>query len=138
MKYWLMKTEPSTYSWNDLVRDTEQKGGEEWDGVRNYQARNTMQNMQVGDLVFLYHSVKEKAIQGIARVVAGAHPDSTDDGVVWQCVDIAAKQHLSNPVSLSDIKANVVLADMVLVKNSRLSVQPVTKKEWDIIVKMSR
>ncbi len=132
-----MKTEPETYSWEDLVRDTRQKGAEEWTGVRNYQARNTMQQMSVGDEVFVYHSGKERAIVGIGTVVQNAHPDSTDQTGVWKCVDIASVSKLTNPVTLGDIKRVPALKDMVLVNNSRLSVQPVREQEWKKILEMS-
>jgi glycerol-3-phosphate dehydrogenase (NAD(P)+) len=111
-----------------------QKGdaGEEWDGVRNYQARNFMREMAVGDLGFFYHSQSEKAVVGIVEVIAEAHPDSTTDDDRWECVDIKAVEAMPNPVTLDQIKAREDLADMVLVKNSRLSVQPVTPEEWRI------
>ncbi|WP_436643862.1 EVE domain-containing protein [Microbaculum sp. FT89] len=134
MAYWLFKSEPNTWSWDDQVKKG--KKGEEWDGVRNYQARNTMRAMKKGDLGFFYHSVNEKRIVGIVEVVVEAHPDSTDGSGTWECVDIAAVEAVPNPVTLDDIKAEPTLADMVLVNNSRLSVQPVTAKEWTIIRKM--
>lgn len=134
MAYWLFKSEPNTWSWDDQVK----KGakGEEWDGVRNYQARNFMREMKKGDLAFFYHSVNEKRIVGIVEVIAEAHPDSTDGSGTWECVDIAAVEPVPDPVTLDDIKANAKLADMVLVNNSRLSVQPVTAAEWKTIRKM--
>ena len=131
MRYWLFKSEPSTWSWDDQVA----KGdvGEEWDGVRNYQARNFMRDMQIGDRGFFYHSQKEKAVVGLVEVIAEAHPDSTTDDERWECVDIKAIGPLTSPVTLDQIKADPRLADMVLVKNSRLSVQPVIEKEWSAI-----
>ena len=131
MRYWLFKSEPSTWSWDDQVA----KGdvGEEWDGVRNYQARNFMRDMQIGDRGFFYHSQKEKAVVGLVEVIAEAHPDSTTDDERWECVDIKAIGPLNSPVTLDQIKADPRLAEMVLVKNSRLSVQPVTEKEWSAI-----
>lgn len=134
MAYWLFKSEPNAWSWDDQVSEGE--SGAEWDGVRNYQARNIMQEMKLGDLGFFYHSVNEKRVVGIVRVVAAAHPDSTDDTGKWFCVDIAAVAPLPEPVTLERIKAEPGLSDMVLVKNSRLSVQPVTAKEWAMICKM--
>jgi len=134
MAYWLFKSEPNTWSWDDQVKKG--KAGEEWDGVRNYQARNFMRAMKKGDLGFFYHSVNEKRIVGIVEVVAEAHPDSTDGSGTWECVDIAAVEPVPNPVTLEDIKAAPKLADMVLVNNSRLSVQPVTDSEWKTIRKM--
>lgn len=134
MAYWLFKSEPSTWSWQDQV----DKGdlGEEWDGVRNYQARNFMREMKIGDRGFFYHSQKDKEIVGIVEVIAEAHPDSTTDDDRWECVDIKAVGPLPSPVSLDMIKDNPKLADMVLVRNSRLSVQPVTAEEWDIVCQM--
>ncbi|NNK17351.1 MAG: EVE domain-containing protein [Sulfitobacter sp.] len=131
MAYWLFKSEPNTWGWDDQVA----KGntGEEWDGVRNYQARNFMREMKVGDLGFFYHSMKEKSVVGIVEVIAEAHPDSTTDDDRWECVDIKAVRPFKEPVSLDQIKADGRLDDMVLVKNSRLSVQPVTDSEWQII-----
>ena len=131
MQYWLFKSEPSTWSWDQQVA----KGdvGEEWDGVRNYQARNFMRQMNVGDLGFFYHSQKDKEIVGIVEVCANAHPDSTTDDVRWECVDIRAVKPMHIPVTLEQIKTDPRLTEMVLVKNSRLSVQPVTAEEWAII-----
>jgi predicted RNA-binding protein with PUA-like domain len=138
MAHWLMKSEPETFSWQDLV----DKGApEEWHGVRNYTARNNMKAMQLGEECFFYHSVQGKEIVGIMKVVALAHPDSTaapnDKGnVVWECVDVAAHKPLPRPVTLEEIKATPALADMALVRLSRLSVSPVTDAEWDIICRM--
>ncbi len=134
MAYWLFKSEPSTWSWEDQKAHD---GPAEWDGVRNYQARNNMRAMQVGDLGFFYHSVKEKRILGIVRVAVSAHPDSTADDTRWECVDVEALCDLPRPVTLDEIKANAALADMVLVCNSRLSVQPVTEEEWLEICRMA-
>ena len=134
MAYWLFKSEPSTWSWDDQVAKGD--AGEEWDGVRNYQARNHMREMRIGDRGFFYHSQKDKEIVGIFEVIAEAHPDSTTDDERWECVDIKAVADVPNPVSLSDIKANSDLSEMVLVNNTRLSVQPVTDREWSIICKM--
>ena len=134
MHYWLFKSEPGTWSWDDQVKDGAQ--GAEWDGVRNYQARNMMREMREGDLGFFYHSVNEKQVVGIVKVVKEAHPDSTDDTGKWECVDVAALLALINPVTLDQIKADPRLSDMVLVKNSRLSVQPVTRAEWEIVCEM--
>ena len=131
MQYWLFKSEPSTWSWDQQVA----KGdvGEEWDGVRNYQARNFMRQMNIGDLGFFYHSQKDKEIVGIVEVCANAHPDSTTDDPRWECVDIRAVKPMKIPVTLEQIKTDPRLTEMVLVKNSRLSVQPVTAEEWAII-----
>ena len=128
MRYWLFKSEPSTWSWAQQVArgDT----GEEWDGVRNYQARNFMREMAVGDRGFFYHSQSEKAVVGLVEVIAPAHPDSTTDDARWDCVDIKALSPLVRSVTLDEIKADLALAEMVLVKNSRLSVQPVTDAEF--------
>ncbi len=134
MRYWLFKSEPSTWSWEDQVA----KGdlGEEWDGVRNYQARNHMRDMSIGDRGFFYHSQTEKAVVGIVEVIAESHPDSTTDDERWDCVDIKAVSPVPNPVTLEQVKANEKLSEMVLVKNTRLSVQPVTPAEWKIICNM--
>ncbi|MGC9369385.1 MAG: EVE domain-containing protein [Paracoccaceae bacterium] len=134
MRYWLFKSEPNTWSWDDQLAKGE--AGEEWDGVRNYQARNNMREMKVGDRGFFYHSLKEKAIVGIVEVIAEAHPDSTTDDPRWECVDIKAVQSLPNPVTLEMCKADERLKDMVLVNNARLSVQPVSDGEWALICTM--
>ncbi|MGX1096730.1 EVE domain-containing protein [Amorphus sp. MBR-141] len=134
MAYWLFKSEPNTWSWDDQVKKG--KKGEEWNGVRNHLAKNQMQAMKVGDLGFFYHSVNEKQIVGIVKVVAEAHPDSTDGTGTWHCVDIAAVKPLKEPVTLETVKKTPELADMMLVKNSRLSVQPVTDAEWERVCKM--
>ncbi len=107
--------------------------GEEWDGVRNYQARNFMREMSVGDRGFFYHSQTEKAVVGVVEVCAEAHPDSTTDDDRWDCVDIKAIEPVTRPVTLQMIKDDPRLAEMILVKNSRLSVQPVTEEEWNIV-----
>ncbi|MCV6594244.1 MAG: EVE domain-containing protein [Silicimonas sp.] len=134
MAYWLFKSEPSTWSWDDQV--AKGAAGEEWDGVRNYQARNVMREMKLGDLGFFYHSQKDKEVVGIVEVIAEAHPDSTTDDPRWECVDIKAVQPVPEPVTLAAIKAEPKLAEMVLVKNTRLSVQPVRDDEWALICKM--
>jgi predicted RNA-binding protein with PUA-like domain len=134
MRYWLFKSEASTWSWDQQVAKGD--AGEEWSGVRNYQARNFMRDMAVGDRGFFYHSQTEKAVVGTVEVIATAHPDSTTDDARWECVDIQALEPLATPVTLDDIKAREDLAEMVLVKNSRLSVQPVTDAEWRIIREM--
>ena len=134
MRYWLFKSEPSTWSWQD--QQAKGPAGEEWDGVRNYQARNFMREMKRGDLGFFYHSQTERAIVGIVEVAAESHPDSRSDDDRWDCVDIKGVQPLSTPVTLDQVKAEPALADMVLVRNSRLSVQPVTKEEWRMICDM--
>lgn len=131
MAYWLFKSEPNTWGWPDQTAKGEV--GEEWDGVRNYQARNFMRTMKIGDRGFFYHSMKEKSVVGIVEVIATAHPDSTTDDPRWECVDIKAIEPMPTPVSLEQIKADSRLSDMVLVKNSRLSVQPVADAEWKII-----
>lgn len=134
MAYWLFKSEPNTWSWDDQVAKGE--SGEEWDGVRNYQARNNMRAMQIGDQGFFYHSIKQKSIIGIIEVIAESHPDSTADDPRWDCVDIKAVYPLPHPVSLEDVKKTPKLAGMMLVTHTRLSVQPVTDEEWDILCKM--
>lgn len=131
MRYWLFKSEPSTWSWDQQVAKADE--GEEWDGVRNYQARNFMREMKVGDRGFFYHSQTEKAIVGVVEVIVEAHPDSTTDDDRWECVDIKALWSVKTPVTLDMIKSVPRLENMVLVKNSRLSVQPVAHDEWDIV-----
>ncbi|MEL6239710.1 MAG: EVE domain-containing protein [Pseudomonadota bacterium] len=131
MRYWLFKSEPSTWSWDQQVAKGEL--GEEWDGVRNYQARNFMREMKIGDRGFFYHSQSEKAVVGTVEVIAESHPDSTTDDERWDCVDIRALQPVKSPVTLDQIKGDERLAEMVLVRNSRLSVQPVAEDEWQII-----
>jgi len=133
-QYWLFKTEPSTWSWDDQVARGD--AGEEWDGVRNYQARNFMREMSVGDLGFFYLSQKDKAVVGIVEVIAEAHPDSTTEDPRWDCVDIRAIEAFPTPVPLDRIKADPRLSEMVLVRNPRLSVQPVTEEEWRILCDM--
>ncbi|MEO1197497.1 MAG: EVE domain-containing protein [Pseudomonadota bacterium] len=134
MRYWLFKSEPSTWSWDQQVA----KGdlGEEWDGVRNYQARNMMRAMAVGDRGFFYHSQSEKAVVGIVEVIAESHPDSTTDDDRWDCVDIKAVAPMPKPVTLAMCKDEPRLAEMVLVNNTRLSVQPVTDAEWQIVCEL--
>ncbi|MDP2494500.1 EVE domain-containing protein [Shimia thalassica] len=134
MAFWLFKSEPNTWSWQHQIDKGD--AGEEWDGVRNYQARNSMREMAVGDRGFFYHSLKEKSVVGIVEVIAEAHPDSTTDDARWECVDIKAVETVPTPVTLEAIKADPRLSEMVLVKNSRLSVQPVTETEWKIICEL--
>ena len=131
MQYWLFKSEPETWSWDQQVA----RGpvGEEWSGVRNYQARNFMRQMVPGDLGFFYHTQTERAIVGVVEVIAPAHPDRTSDDPRWECVDVKAVRPLPRKVTLDQIKADPRLADMALVRFSRLSVQPVTSEEWTMI-----
>ncbi len=131
MQYWLFKSEPSTWSWDDQTAKGE--AGEEWDGVRNYQARNNMRLMKIGDRGLFYHSQSEKAIVGIVEVIAESHPDSTTDDDRWDCVDIKAVKPMKTPVTLEMCKADPRLSEMVLVNNTRLSVQPVRPEEWRTI-----
>lgn len=131
---WLVKQEPEDYSWSDLVRD----GKTQWTGVRNFQARNNLRQMKAGDTVFFYHSGKEKSVMGIAEVAKAAYPDPTADDESWIAVDIKPIKPLANAVPLADIRANSKLRDLLLVRQSRLSVMPVSKKDFDEIVKMSR
>jgi predicted RNA-binding protein with PUA-like domain len=133
-RYWIMKTEPEAYSFEDLVRE----GSTEWDGVRNYQARNNMREMSVGDLVLIYHSVGPKDFVGIARVSAEAHPDSTTDDERWECVDIEPVKSLEVPVNLATVKADAKLQDIALVKHSRLSVAPLTAAEFRHLLKLGK
>ena len=134
MAYWLFKSEPDTWSWAQQVAKGAQ--GEEWHGVRNYQARNNMRAMEIGDRGFFYHSNEGLEVVGIVEVNALAHPDSTTDDERWECVDIRALADMPNSVTMVDIKANPKLAEMVLVNNSRLSVQPVAENEWMEVCRM--
>jgi predicted RNA-binding protein with PUA-like domain len=131
MNYWLMKTEPSTYSWQDLKRDKKTS----WDGVRNFQARNNLKAMKKGDMVFIYHSMDEKAVVGIGKIVKENYPDPKEPD--WVLIDVAAEKALKKPVTLAQIKSDKRLSGMTLVKSSRLSVQPVKKEEFDLIVALS-
>jgi len=128
MAYWLFKSEPDVFSWEML--EAKGKAGEEWTGIRNYQARNNMRAMKLGDKGFFYYSNQGKAIVGVVEVCKLAHKDSTSDVDTWECVDIRVVEKLPKPVALEAIKADPKLSEMVLVKNSRLSVQPVTADEW--------
>lgn len=131
MTHWLFKSEPDTWGWHDQVANGD--AGEEWHGVRNYQARNNMRAMKVGDLGFFYHSNIGKEIVGIVEVIRESAPDSTTDDPRWDCVTVRAVRALLRPVTLEDCKGIPGLEKMVLVNNSRLSVQPVTAEEWRII-----
>ena len=135
MAYWLFKSEPNTWGWDHQVAKGE--AGEEWDGVRNYQARNNMREMKLGDLGFFYHSVNEKRVVGIVEVCREVHPDSTTDDPRWECVDIKAVRPLAKPVTLDMCKEDPRLADMVLVNNTRLSVQPVSEAEWTVVLELA-
>ncbi|MGF1446156.1 MAG: EVE domain-containing protein [Pikeienuella sp.] len=135
MAYWLFKSEPDTWSWDDQV--AKGAAGEEWDGVRNYQARNNMREMKLGDLGFFYHSVNEKRIVGIVEVCREIHPDWTTDDPRWECVDMKAVAPVPRPVTLAQIKADERLADFALVKQSRLSVVPVSDEEWRLLCEMT-
>ena len=133
MKYWLLKSEPDTWSWENQVKE----GASMWDGVRNYQARNNLKEMKKNDLCFFYHSVTERSIVGIVKVVKEYYPDPTDKTGRFVVVDVKATKKLKNPVTLDQIKENSELQNIALVKQSRLSVMPLKKTEWDIIIKMS-
>lgn len=134
MAYWLFKSEPGAWGWDDQV--ARGASGEEWDGVRNYQARNNMRAMKIGDLGFFYHSIDEKRVVGIVEVSAESAPDSTTDDPRWECVHIRAVAPMPKPVTLDQCKAEPRLKDMILVNNSRLSVQPVTEAEWNTVCEM--
>lgn len=135
MARWLMKSEPDVFGWDDLV--ARGKAGEEWNGVRNFQATANMKKMALGDEVFFYHSNIGKEIVGIMEVSAEAHPDSTADSAKWQCVDVRAVRPLKRPVTLAECKAEPRLQEMILVRNSRLSVQPVSDDEWAVVLEMA-
>lgn len=130
--HWLVKQEPEDYSWDDLVRD----GSTQWTGVRNFQARNNLRQMKAGDAVLFYHSGKEKSVVGVASVSKAAYPDPTATEAGWIAVDIKPLRKLANPVSLADIKANAKLSDLLLVRQSRLSVMPVREAEFESILGM--
>jgi predicted RNA-binding protein with PUA-like domain len=134
MAYWLFKSEPGTWGWDDQKKKG--SAGEPWNGVRNYQANNNMKAMKKGDLGFFYHSVDERAIVGIVRVIGEHRPDPTDEKGKFGLVVIEAVEDMPKPVTLDDVKAVPELSEMVLVKNSRLSVQPVLPAEWKLICKM--
>jgi len=130
---WLLKSEPSTWSWNDQVRERTTM----WDGVRNYQARNNLMKMKKGDLCFFYHSVSEKSIVGIVEVVKESYPDPTDSSGKFVVVDVKTKSKIKHSVSLEMIKQTAGLENIPLLKQSRLSVMPISNKEWNIIIKLS-
>lgn len=132
--YWLMKTEPGTYSWQDLVKDRSTA----WDGVRNFQARNNLAKMKVGDLALFYHSVSDKTVVGVAKITRESYPDPTTDDPRWVVVELAPVKELAQPVDLATIKGEASLSDMVLVRNSRLSVQPVTAAEFRKILSLGK
>ena len=136
MAKWLFKSEPDVFGWTDLVAKDD--AGEEWDGVRNYQARNFMRDMAVGDLGFFYHSRSGLEIVGIVEVITAAHQDSTTDDTRWDCVDVKAVRPFVRPVSLEPIKTVEDLSEMALVKSSRLSVGPVTEDAWNLICEMGQ
>src|SRR5690349_17212013 len=131
MAYWIMKSEPSSYSWGDLVRD----GGTEWDGVRNNAARLHLRAMKPGDEALLYHSMSDKAVVGIMRIAGAPHPDKKDES--WVAVPVEPVRKLQRPVTLAEIKAEPKLKEMELIRQSRLSVAPVRKAEWDLVLKMA-
>jgi len=133
MKYWLLKSEPEAWSWDNQVKE----GASMWDGVRNYQARNNLKEMRKNDLCFFYHSVTERSIVGIVKVVKEHYPDPTDKTGRFVVVDVKAIKKLENPVSLDQIKENKKLKNIALVKQSRLSVMPIQIKEWEEIIKLS-
>lgn len=133
MAYWLIKSEPFKYSWEQLLKDKKTF----WDGVRNYAARNFLREMKKGDLAFFYHSNEGKEIVGIVKIVKVAYPDPTTEDANWVAVDVSPVKALKRSVSLAEIKAEKALKDMALVKLTRLSVQPVTDKEWDYILQLA-
>jgi len=135
LQYWLFKSEPNKWSWDQQKAKGEE--GEEWDGVRNYQARNFMRDMKIGDRGFFYHSNIGKEVVGIVEVCALAHPDSTTDDPRWECVDIKAVKDLPQTVTLAQVKAEERLSDMALVTSMRLSVQPVKPEEWAVVLEMA-
>jgi len=133
MNHWIVKQEPEAYSWTDFLKD----GRAAWTGVRNFQARNNLRSMKKGDPVFYYHSVSEKQIVGVARVAGEAYPDPTAEEGDWVCVDLVPVKPLTRPVTLEAIKNDSAVKDMLMVKNSRLSVAPLTKAQFDRLMEMS-
>ncbi len=130
--YWLVKSEPNAYSWDDLVDD----GWTYWDGIRNYEARNNLRKMVVGDQLLYYHSGKSRAVVGVAEVTREAYQDPTTEDGRWSAVDIRPVQHLARPVTLAEIKKDPRLSEMTLVRRSRLSVTPVTEAEYGVVLAM--
>ena len=133
MNCWLVKSEPETYSWSTFVKD----GKTAWTGVRNFAARINLRAMKSGDRVFFYHSGGEKSVIGLAHVVKEFYPDSTADEGGWSCVDLAAEKILAKPVALAEIKADKILKEMILAKQSRLSVSPVTREQFERLLKLA-
>ena len=134
INFWLLKSEPSTWSWEDQLKNKIDM----WDGVRNYQARNNLMKMRKGDMCFFYHSITEKSIVGIVEVVKTHYPDPTDKKGRFVVVDVKAKDSLKHPVTLDQIKKNKKLINIPLIKQSRLSVMPITNSEWKEILKLSK
>ena len=134
MNYWLVKSEPGAYSWDDFVK----LGRDHWDGVRNYQARNNLKLMRVGDEILFYHSVKDKQVVGIAKVVREYYQDPTTEDDRWVVVDLVPVRKLEKPVALAQIKSDKKLEGFALIKNSRLSVMPVEKKHFEIVLEKSK
>lgn len=134
MNYWLVKSEPGEYSWDDFVK----LGRDHWDGVRNYQARNNLKEMKIGDRVLFYHSVSERSVVGVAEVVREHYPDPTTDDERWVVVDLVPVEPLRKPVSLEQIKEDPELADIALIRNSRLSVMPLSKDAYERILEKAR
>jgi predicted RNA-binding protein with PUA-like domain len=132
MNYWLLKSEPDVYSYNDLIKDKKTH----WNGVRNYQAANNLKSMSIGDLAFFYHSNIGKEIVGICKIVKTAYPDTSDESGKFVMVDVAPIEILKQPVTLATIKSTKSLVNIALIKQSRLSVMPITKQEWDIIISL--
>ena len=134
MAYWLLKSEPGTWSWDDQLKKGDE--GEGWDGVRNYQASNNMKKMEIGDLAFFYHSVNEKSIVGVVSIIEKYQDDPTDKTGRFGMVVVKAIKSFNKSVALSEIKSNQKLQGISLIKQSRLSVMPITKEHWDIILEM--
>lgn len=133
MNHWILKTEPTTYSWDNLLRDKTTA----WTGVRNFQARNNLQAMTKGDLCLIYHSGKEKSLIGIAKVIKNAYPDPTSNEGNWVCVDLEAVQTLDKKITLSTIKTHPLLQNILMIRHSRLSVSPITIHDYETILALS-
>jgi predicted RNA-binding protein with PUA-like domain len=134
MNYWLLKTDPDTYNWDNLVS----KGSDMWDGVRNYQARNNLREIKKGDTIFIYHSGNEPGIIGLAEAIKEYYPDPTADNGDWSVIEIKPVRKLKRYITLEEIKQKPELGNMYLVRNTRLSVQPVTLKEYNFILKLEK
>ena len=134
MNYWLVKSEPGTYSWDDLEKD----GKTCWDGVRNFKARNNLKSMKSGDYALFYHSGEQKAVMGVCKIIKEGYPDPSASEGSWLAVDLAPVKKLKNPVTLAEVKSDSQLSNMILARQPRLSVQPVSGEEYNLIISKSK